>query len=263
MPEIGATLRETRMRERIDLSEIEAKTKIRARYLRALENEEWDLLPGPTFIRTFLRTYAEALGLDGKALVQEYRTHFEHQGEAELRPPISSARRRAGEGGEGGRSHAPGARGYAIAIGVVSLVVVLLLIGLLSGGSKPRAPSASSRTTRSRTATRTVRRSRTTSSRTLAARTQASVWLQARETVWVCLVGPTGKDVIPGVDVHAGEHFGPYRGSRFEITLGNNALTLRVNGRALPLPASSTALGYVITRSGARSLEAGSQPTCG
>src|SRR5581483_8085542 len=69
MPEIGSTLREARMRERIDVSEIEAQTKIRAKYLRALENEEWGLLPGPTFVKSFLRTYATALGLDGKALV--------------------------------------------------------------------------------------------------------------------------------------------------------------------------------------------------
>ena len=63
------------MRARIDVSEIEAQTKIRAKYLRALENEEWSLLPGPTFVKSFLRTYAEALGLDGKALVEEYRLH--------------------------------------------------------------------------------------------------------------------------------------------------------------------------------------------
>jgi len=56
MPEIGATLREARMRARIDVSEIEATTKIRAKYLRALENEEWGLLPGPTFVKSFLRT---------------------------------------------------------------------------------------------------------------------------------------------------------------------------------------------------------------
>ena len=67
MPEIGETLRETRMRRRIDMTEVEAATKIRAKYLRALENEEWDLLPGPTFVKTFLRTYAEYLGLDAAA----------------------------------------------------------------------------------------------------------------------------------------------------------------------------------------------------
>src|ERR1700750_271709 len=68
MPEIGETLRETRMRRRIDMTEVEAATKIRAKYLRALENEEWDLLPGPTFVKTFLRTYAEYLELDPRML---------------------------------------------------------------------------------------------------------------------------------------------------------------------------------------------------
>ena len=67
MPEIGEMLREARMRRRIDMTEVEAATKIRAKYLRALENEEWDLLPGPTFVKTFLRTYAEYLELDPKA----------------------------------------------------------------------------------------------------------------------------------------------------------------------------------------------------
>ena len=74
MPEIGDQLRETRMRQRIDITEVEAATKIRAKYLRALENEEWDLLPGPTFVKTFLRTYADYLGLDARNLVEQYRS---------------------------------------------------------------------------------------------------------------------------------------------------------------------------------------------
>src|ERR671931_92280 len=72
MPDIGSTLREARMHARIDISEIESETKIRAKYLRALENEEWDLLPGPTYVKSFLRTYAEALGLDGRLLIALY-----------------------------------------------------------------------------------------------------------------------------------------------------------------------------------------------
>ncbi len=77
MPDIGATLREARMRARIDISEVEAETKIRAKYLRALENEEWDLLPGPTYVKSFLRTYAESLDLDAKLLVDEYKLRHE------------------------------------------------------------------------------------------------------------------------------------------------------------------------------------------
>src|SRR3954465_14411179 len=77
MPEIGETLREARMRRRIDMSEVEAATKIRAKYLRALESEEWELLPGPTFVKTFLRTYADYLDLDSRLLVEEYKQRFE------------------------------------------------------------------------------------------------------------------------------------------------------------------------------------------
>src|SRR3712207_8742059 len=97
MPEIGETLRETRMRRRIDMTEVEAATKIRAKYLRALENEEWDLLPGPTFVKTFLRTYAEYLGLDARNLVEEYKQRFERPGTQELKPlgpPVATRRRR-------------------------------------------------------------------------------------------------------------------------------------------------------------------------
>src|SRR5882762_1360659 len=108
MPEIGETLRDARMRARLDVSEIEAKTKIRAKYLRALENEEWSLLPGPTFVKSFLRTYAQALGLDAKALVEEYRLHHEHPSDAALEPIVSRPDR-AGRGRPGGTGR-PGGR---------------------------------------------------------------------------------------------------------------------------------------------------------
>ena len=74
------------MRRRIDMTEVEAATKIRAKYLRALENEEWDLLPGPTFVKTFLRTYAEYLDLDPRLLVEEYRQRFERPTTQDLTP---------------------------------------------------------------------------------------------------------------------------------------------------------------------------------
>src|SRR5271169_4681105 len=93
MPEIGATLREARMRARIDVSEIEAQTKIRAKYLRALENEEFDLLPGPTYVKSFLRTYAQALGLDSKALLEQYRLSYERPSDVELQPIVPPSRR--------------------------------------------------------------------------------------------------------------------------------------------------------------------------
>src|ERR671915_1897969 len=86
MPEIGETLREARMRRRIDMTEVETATKIRGKYLRALENEEWELLPGPTFVKTFLRTYADYLGLDARNLVEEYRARYERPAAQDLTP---------------------------------------------------------------------------------------------------------------------------------------------------------------------------------
>ena len=120
MPEIGDQLRETRMRSRIDITEVEAATKIRAKYLRALENEEWDLLPGPTFVKTFLRTYADYLGLDARNLVEEYRQRYERPATQELTPfgrpawaaPRAAPPRRGARSGRGGarRGLSPAAR---------------------------------------------------------------------------------------------------------------------------------------------------------
>ena len=71
------------MRQRLDIADVEERTKIRAKYLRALENEEFGMLPGATFVKTFLRTYAEKLGLDPHLLVEEYRATYEPRDETE------------------------------------------------------------------------------------------------------------------------------------------------------------------------------------
>src|ERR1700751_1463184 len=132
------------MRARIDGSGIEAKTKIRAKSLRALENEEWGLLPGPTFVKSFLRTYAQALGLDGKALVEEYRLSQEQPGEGPGEPIVASGERRRGRTPPSGPS-----RSYVLAVGGILGVIILLIVLLItnSGGGGSKSPSASSTST--------------------------------------------------------------------------------------------------------------------
>ena len=76
MFEIGTTLREARLRRGLDMPECERQTKIRGKYLRAMEDEEFDVLPAPTYVRGFLRAYAEFLGLDGRLVVDEYESRF-------------------------------------------------------------------------------------------------------------------------------------------------------------------------------------------
>src|SRR5437660_5674851 len=100
MTDIGSTLREARMRSGIDISEVETRTKIRAKYLRAIENEEWDLLPGRVYAKSFLRTYGDYLGVDSRMLVDEFRRQYERPTDHELRPigTLSRERERTSRG---------------------------------------------------------------------------------------------------------------------------------------------------------------------
>ena len=113
MFEIGNSLREARLRQGLDFPEIEQGTKIRGKYLRALEDEQFDVLPAQTYVKGFLRSYAEYLGLDGQLYVDEYNSRFV-VGEEE---PQSRPRRSA-----------PPSRG----VQVQSRVVLLTLLGIVS-----------------------------------------------------------------------------------------------------------------------------------
>jgi cytoskeletal protein RodZ len=73
---IGSSLREARSRQGLEFEEMEARTKVRAKYLRMLEEERFDQLPGHTYTKGFLRVYADALGLDGRLYVDEYNSRF-------------------------------------------------------------------------------------------------------------------------------------------------------------------------------------------
>jgi hypothetical protein len=258
MAEIGDTLREARMKARIDVSELEAKTKIRAKYLRALENEEWSLLPGPTFVKSFLRTYAQALGLDGRALVEEYRLHYERPSETPPEPIVArpSRVRMPGPrvGGAGGRP----SRGYMIALGTVTLLIVVLIVALVTGGGgSSKSPSAA------RTAKRHAHHHAPgTGPATRPASSIVALSLRATARVYVCLIGDGGRRLLPGAELAAGESTPTFHARHFVITLGNNAVTMLVDGTPRSVPASSQAIGYSITKAGRRPLAAGELPTC-
>jgi cytoskeleton protein RodZ len=135
--DVGQKLREARTRRKLSLPEVEAETKIRARYLQAIENEEWDQLPEDTYARAFIRTYGRFLGLDGDRLAEEHRRSRGSARPGERLPrvdpkprPVTRERRR------GRRGISP----RAMAVAVTALVVVALLaIGLTTGGGSDNA----------------------------------------------------------------------------------------------------------------------------
>jgi cytoskeletal protein RodZ len=255
------------MRARVDVSEIEAQTKIRAKYLRALENEEWDLLPGPTFVRSFLRTYAQALGLDDKALVDEYRRVYEQPSEIEHQPAVMASPSRRPRSAPVTRGPS---RGYVIALGVIGALIVLLVVGLLSekkGASSPKQQGSTSAARESASSRHHSSSSRhgsaaANSTSTATNGTRVTLSLKPSAPVWVCLIGDGTRKAIPGITLQPSYTPVTYHASRFTVTLGNDAVTMYVNGRAESVPTTSNSIGYSITSSGRRLLSSTQQPTC-
>jgi cytoskeleton protein RodZ len=133
MFEIGSSLREARTRQGLELPEFESRTKIRAKYLRALEADQFDVLPGHSYVKGFLRTYADSLGLDGQLYVDEYNSRYvPGEDEAPLRTrgaPSPAARRKRRERRE---SHV-----VAIALVAIALVAALVIAAWKFGGPEP------------------------------------------------------------------------------------------------------------------------------
>ena len=78
----------------------------------------------------------------------------------------------------------------------------------------------------------------------------------------MCLIGDGGRRLLAGTTLQPGSSTPTYHARRFEITLGNNAVTMVLDGTPRTVPASSKAIGYSITKAGRRTLPAERQPTC-
>jgi cytoskeleton protein RodZ len=255
MPEIGETLREARMRRRIDMTEVEAATKIRAKYLRALESEEFDLLPGPTFVKTFLRTYAEYLDLDSRLLVEEYKQRFERPSGADLTPfstNLGGQRRRR-------RARFSIGPGVVVVLGVIGLLAAFYLLGTW-GDEEPAGtapPSAQEEPTATPSPARdddepAPRRPR-----------RVSVRISATGPVYVCMEDAGGRPVVDRATLADGDATRTFRGRRFRVTFGTANARMRVNGRTYRVAASDEPVGYEL-RPGRRPrrLSAAQRPTC-
>jgi cytoskeleton protein RodZ len=261
-PEIGATLRETRMRARIDIGEVEMRTKIRAKYLRAIENEEWDLLPGPVYVKSFLRTYAECLDLDARALLDEYKRRYELAPDAR---PLSAVKRdRERERERSNRRR----RGTSIPSWAIVLVVLiaagaaLYFIGRGHGSSAPKAARGVVRTTTHSVTAPVLTHTTGATTRTTvtAVRTRATLKLVPTGAVWVCVETPAGTKLIDGVVEAVGTQIPALSGSELLVTLGNANMTVTGDGKPYKLTASATAIGFKVTAQGVTALPEG--PTC-
>ncbi len=243
MSGIGAALREARSRARIEIAQVEAQTKIRAKYLRALENEEWELLPGPTYVKSFLRTYGDAVGLDGRGLVADYKRSYEahHVGDdAPLmgRGPVGSEPR---------------------SFRLLLLVATVAVLAAAAVAWQMTRPSASPQSPDASTPPAAVP-APTTSSTSPANARQAGVVevdLVASRTVTVC--ARAGERVLVRQrELKPGQRATALRGQSILVTVSGPGIQLRVDGTPRTLPASTNAAqSFTVSASGIRKAPTG------
>jgi len=233
------------MRQRLDIADVEQSTKIRAKYLRALENEEFGMLPGPTFVKTFLRTYAEMLGLDPHLLVEEYRTNYEGGDELELQslgPPTAMARDR-----RRGPRIGPGMLALLVLVAIVGILVVIGVVSDDSGGGQE---AGSTETTQQRTTKQTKKEKPAVPKR-------VALRVVPATPTYVCVDRGIGTPVMFEGTIEKAEHF---RGKRVRVNLGKRDVELWKNGKRVRVTPGPDPVGFLFTPRRTRELPLGQRP---
>jgi helix-turn-helix protein len=250
---IGSDLQRARTRREIELPEVEAATRIRARFLSAIEDEDWGALPGGVYTRGFIRTYAAYLGLDGDRLAEDYRR--EAEGEVGPRPGESlPAPQRAGEAR---RSRSWARQPALIALVAVSALAATAILAFPDGGNDGDGISTGPPPTGAKPTTGTRPASPPAGEEGLSMR------LSAEGEVWACVLGASGRRLVDGQILRPGAEAGPFRSGSFTLSFGNGEVTMTINGKQAEIPATSSPIGYAIdAEGGLEQLSEAERPTC-
>jgi Helix-turn-helix domain len=254
---IGSDLRRARTRREIDLGEVEAATRIRVRYLSAIENEEWDVLPGGFYTRGFIRTYASYLGLDGDRLAEDYRREVEGTSPSPPRdaPAGGSSRKLAGTGRELRRLPL----GW-LALAAVLAVGAFAVLAIPGGGEGGGEGTAVQSTSRPNTGAETSSGSQQVPESHPSA---VSMSLVADAEVWTCVLDGDGRRLVDGQILQAGEEAGSFRSGSFIVSFGNGEVTMTIDGKRTEIPSTASPVGYAIGSSGQlNELSESERPTC-
>jgi cytoskeleton protein RodZ len=240
---VGAILKQTRERQGMELATVEEETKIRAKYLRALEDEDWEVLPGPAYARGFIRAYADLLGLDAEVLVDEYRRRHEQPPTESFELPEPLLRGRSA----GDRAAPPTARYVIVATLAGVVAVALLVVGITAGGDDDDAGRAPSERKAKREDARRDRGAN--GGKAGGASGDVTVKLVAKSDVQACLIDNRDRVLIPDQLLTAGVEDGPYVAKRFRVELDPGAARVVVDGDTAVRPESEP-VAYRVTSRG-------------
>jgi cytoskeletal protein RodZ len=254
-PQVGQILREARTERGIELSEVERVTKIRVKFLQAMEEDRWEALPAPAYARGFLSIYARFLGLDEKALLDQYEKTVEG---ADRHEPIPQTVIQPGvlRQSRPSRPSINLRQAATVLAGVVVVgVLALVIVGSIGGSSNGGGGGHKDRGGKSTGSTAATTTTQPTSG-------EVSLELRSTADVWVCLVDDRGRALVNGETLTADQGRGPFNGSGFEVTFGNGSVEMTVDGQPAQIPPVAQPLGYRITAEGVSKLSPSSQPTC-
>jgi cytoskeleton protein RodZ len=267
--QVGKALRNARTERGIELDEVERVTKIRAKFLQAMEEERWEDLPAPVYARSFLATYAEFLGLDQGALVGEYKSSVEGPESHEPIPQsvIRPGSLRQGHSARRTRSINVRAIATAVAAALVAVLLIVVVVGALGGsnGEDDQAEPRGKATAGSEPDGKTTAGPATTTTTTTTSQPasgEVSVELRTTAAVWTCLVDDADRALVKGVTLPADEVRGPFSGAEFDVTFGNGSVEMTVDGQPADVPPVARPIGFRITPSGVQKLPPSDQPTC-
>ena len=212
MFEIGNSLREARQRRKIEIAQAEQATKIRGKYLRALEDEQFELLPSETYVKGFLRTYADYIGLDGQLYVDEFNSRFVAGSETDLR--LRRARR---------ESRSRRTEGVIVLAALVTIAVVTIVVisAWTSSGSRVQQP-------RTHVAAKAPKRAAVVVPGLAIAAVRGSSYVAVHRG------GASGAVLFQGTLGHGEPQ--AFAGTRFWVNVSSpENLVVRVRGRKVPL----------------------------
>ena len=245
MFEIGNSLREARYRQQLELSDVELATKIRARYLQALEEESFDALPAQTYVKGFLRTYADYLGLDGQLYVDEYNSRYS-VGEDEPREPVIARRTSTVHQ----RHRRLERRGVLLGLGVIAVLCAFIIAAFkFSGGdNNPPIPNLGTNTgkatkpsaPRHKKQRKVVRPAKI---RFFLVATRGDCWMDVRN------YSASGKTLFTGTVQKGQSH--RFVARRLWINFGNPGnIKAAVNGRPVTIPGGGRSVMVLVSSRG-------------
>jgi cytoskeletal protein RodZ len=255
-PQVGQVLRKARTERGIELSEVERATKVRVKFLMAMEEDRWEAMPAPAYARGFLSIYARYLDLDEGPLMEELGTTAEGADRPEAIPQTAIRPGALRQNRPTRRTRSINLKHIAtLSAGVIAVVVLgLVIVGSIGGSSNGGAGKKNH-------GTKAADAGAATTTGTVAAG-QVSLELRSTAAVWVCLVDDNGRALVNGETLTPGDARGPFSGRGFEVNLGNGSVEMTVNGQPAQIPVAAQPLGYRISSSGVSKLDPASRPTC-